>query len=341
MNRFDFSRIDVEQMLTSAGIDVVGTTGDEVSFRCPFPGHVANDFHPSTSMQKRTTAFFCFGCGRSGNAVTFVSMLEGISPMAAAAWLREQYGSDFREPQGRLWDELRRILSRPVAGPQEPPQELPAEALELFQIDWEAVKLKAEPSHSLRRIADRFEAATLGSFEVGYDSLTARFVIPARDADGRLVGFKGRASFDSQKPKYVVLGPRSHGFKPYEVGSIVFGLDRMQSDCAVICEGELDAMAVWEAGIDGGVAVGGSHFTERQLSLIRDRARRAVVFFDPDDAGEVAAARVAKQLEPFVRVRVVEGHRADPSDLTADERHYAVQRAISPLRSRLVRMTTT
>jgi len=339
----DLARVDVVDMLEQLGVEVVRHESDEVVYRCPFPGHMYGDAHPSTSMQQGTTMFHCWGCNRSGNAITFVSMLEGVSPMRAARWLREQYGSDFREPQGSIWDEIRGILSSKDAVSQEDPCELPREFVDQRLIDWDKASKLVPQDHPFRVPLDKLEPATLDSWEVGWDSASCRVSIPVHDLAGRLVGFKGRAVLPDQHPKYLVLGNTrtrgGYGFEPYPVSTVVFGLNRLVGDRAVVCEGEFDAMAVGEAGIDGGVAVGGSSFSTRQLSLIRDTARSAVVLFDPDDAGSIGALKVAAQLEPFMPVAVVEGHSGDPCEMPPQELAAAVDSAISPLRRRLVSMT--
>jgi DNA primase len=337
--RLDRSRIDVVEMLEKLGVDVARVDGDEVVYRCPFPGHNYGDAHPSASMQLGTTIFFCFGCKQSGDAVTFVSLAEGVSPMQASRWLREAYDSNFREPQGSLWEELKGILEREAGRTPEPPQELPAGVLEPTLIDWRRAASHGAPEFLRAMLRRGLKLETLEEWEVGYDSRTARFTIPVRDREGRLVGFKGRRAFPEQHPKYLVLGGRGAGYPTYEVGAVVFGLHKVSPAIhkgpLVVTEGEFDAMAMWEAGFRVG-AVGGSHFTERQLSLVRDVAREAVVFFDPDDAGQIGSGKVTSQLSRFVPVRAVVGAPGDPCSITIEERRSCVQNAESTLLRGLV-----
>lgn len=90
-------------MLTALGMRNITIQDDEVKFSCPFPGHSHGDQHPSACMNMGTTAFICFGCKERGNAVSFLSKLENISPMMAARFLRERYEGGWKEPDGPVW----------------------------------------------------------------------------------------------------------------------------------------------------------------------------------------------------------------------------------------------
>ena len=97
----------------------------------------------------------------------------------------------------------------------------------------------------------------------------------------------------------------------------------------IICEGEWNAIAIWQKLNRPAVAINGSSFSITQAKIIRDLTDRAIVFLDSDEAGEMATwgwtddrgrrhQGVVEQLSPFISVRVVPTHEGDPMDLVSD-----------------------
>jgi DNA primase len=308
-----------------------------VEFECPFGGHQQGG---SASMNRETTVYFCFGCHASGDAITFVSALEGVPPWRARRWIRERWGTDFREPQGALVDEIGDILSPP---PEEPRRQLgfiEQWPESIARVDWLGVCARlGEAPQSLRYLIDReFSGFALDSWEVGWCTVTGRVAIPVHDDEGRLVGFKGRST-DGSEPKYVVLGDKEGrdarwGFSTYPIGEVVFGLHRCEPD-VVVCEGELNAIALHDTGVSG-AAIAHARATRRQLELLRKRAHSATLFLDDDEAGRSGTHALARQLEPFMPVRVVLPHEGDPAEMTAQERVNAVKNAVSYLQWQMI-----
>lgn len=328
--RLDKSLIDVGEFLEALGVTVVKTVGDEVSFECPFGSHRAGG---SATMQQGTTLFYCFGCGAKGDAVTFFSKLEGVPPWRAQRWLAERWTKGFREPQGSFLSELMGYLGRKVGVTQESAQELPEELLGRFLVDWHMVASAGTSApEELRYILDRgFTPEALEEWEIGFDATTSRVVLTVRDELERLVGFKGRLTRDVNLPKYIVLGGSRYGFPTYEIGGVVYGLGRARRlghKKLVICEGELNAIALSDAGVEGAVALAHSHATPKQLRLIKDWADSVVLFLDNDDAGRVGTKELELALHPTMKVTAVEADR-DPADMAPQERVEAVKSAVS------------
>ena len=119
---FDFSKIDVEDYLNELGLNNVQRKGDQVWFSCPLSGHMGIDKTPSASMELETTRMHCFGCNFSGNAVSFLSELEGVSPLKARKWLRDRFGIGYYEPKegfsAAIQKKLERIQKRISTKPQ-------------------------------------------------------------------------------------------------------------------------------------------------------------------------------------------------------------------------------
>lgn len=262
-------------------------------------------------MNKNTTAWFCHGCHKKGTAVDFAADLKGISPLKAIQLLREKYDPNYLgSGLTSTSDEVRRILtSKPQ--PQEERQPVLAEDdLERFY---------DIPPQAWEYLLGRgFTEETLNTWEIGYDSHSKRITIPIRDERNNLIGFKGRTYIDA-KPKYLVLGDRPgrqpyYGFSTYSVGRVVFGLphailanDPYLEDSPrrfVVCEGELNAIAMWQAG-HAGIAIQGSNLTRYQSEVIKREADELVLFFDDDEAGRRALGHALKEFEDHMPVKVV------------------------------------
>lgn len=325
--RFDTRDIDVEEFLEVLEVENINrATEEEFKFSCPFPGHQHGDQNPSAYMNIDTTAWMCHGCKRRGNAVTFLAEHEMVSIMLATRWLHERYGGVGADPDAysaraeleRLWEKNERE-DAPLTDPV-----LSDDILKHYTIDWNAVAESDAPPAWGEYMLDRgFDPATLMEWEIGYCEDTRRIAIPVRDLDGGLIGFKGRAWQDGHKPKYLVLSPRwptdrSLVFERYHVALNVFGLDTARANDErelIVCEGELNAIALWQMGYCNAVAVNGSNFSDRQAFLLRNYADKVVVWFDPNDAGYDGILRVVNALSDYMPVDVVPDSDQDPADL--------------------------
>jgi len=313
-------------------------TVDEVLFSCPFSGHTHGDERPSAYMNdgsrnpEQTTLWKCHGCGRSGNAIGFVSEHENVSRQQAQLWLRNQYAPGYRAPRfgsiAKEFEERRKLAQQP---PEETTvQPIAADAWKRFDVDWGhyAETLGDQPDVSY--MLDRgFTPAMLEEWGIGYDIDSRRITIPVMDPDRNLVGFKGRAWEPDVRPKYLILGDkrrlRGYGFKPYDKSKVVFGLDMWgEVDRYVMVEGEIDVMSLWVMNIPA-ICTGGSSMSMIQSRLIRQYCDEVVLFFDDDTAGRNFLYGIDRQdgehhpgavemLEPFIRTRVVGRHRYDPND---------------------------
>lgn len=368
MRSIDLTRLDAEDFLSALGVENVQRVAqDEVRFSCPFSGHSHGDETPSAYMntgerdEEKCTLWKCHGCGRSGNAVGFLALHEGISRERAALYIRQEYDATFREPEdGSFAGEWDRHFARSDAPPPEanpPLAELGDAALDHFHVDWtdawsEWTARGYEGDGPLGYMFRRgFDPETLERFEVGYDERSQRFTIPIRNLDGELIGFKGRA-WNGDPRKYMVIGDTrggsAYGFAPYEAKAVVYGLHDCEpgSEVAVV-EGELNRIAMWQKGYPNSCAVGGANtLNEAQVEQVRSRARSVVLFFDslkprkegeigpayvPDIAGVQATLRAIEAFEPHMRCRVVGTHVGDPADMDAGTIRSLVEGAESSL----------
>src|SRR5690606_4041266 len=130
----DLHNVDVEEFLASLDIKNIKSDDREVKYSCPFPGHRFGDKNPSASMNKESTAFFCFGCGEKGNAITFLSYVKDVSKVQAAKWIAEKWMPEIVEIEN-LYDYVLSIIE----GKKEE-NEFAAEPIDISSmlVDWEA-----------------------------------------------------------------------------------------------------------------------------------------------------------------------------------------------------------
>jgi DNA primase len=339
----DLSSVDVFDLLERADVENIRSAsgGAEANFSCPFGNHAHGDQRPSAYMNVETTAWFCQGCHRRGNAISFWAELKSVSAAEAKRFLRETYGIEFNEPiGGSMANEISQRWA-PRAAPAAPVRP-PASYLSSLQVDWaHELAMEVVPAFATYMDERGFDFDVLHRWQIGFDYLTDRVAIPIFDVDGQLVGVKGR-SYDGREPKYHVQGdlPGSvpqFGFTQYETKAVVFGLHRRR-DCrtVVLNEGELNAVACEQVGVVRPIALGMSYMTEAHRDLIVREADEVVTFFDDDDSGRACTAQARQLLEPYVRVRHVGSHEHDAAKLVELGRGDEVLELVDSARSSLV-----
>lgn len=310
----DLRKVDVVDFLTALGIRNVSDEGEEVRYSCPYVGHANADESASAYMNAESTAYYCHGCHARGNAVHFLARYEGISPLLAASFIRQRYDQGFREPDNSFQRELEYFwmnIDEDIEEENEP-------------IEYLMDVLPPEAKDYM--LGRGFLEETLEAWQIGYDSISGRIAIPVRDHHGRMVGFKGRSFKPHHQPKYLVLGDRPnrsprYGFLTYLVSRIAFGYNiacTRSDKTLILCEGELDVIALHQMGFTNAVSVG-SNVSEYQCTLILAHSAEVVIFFDDDNAGQTGAAKVIDSLDPYIPVRLVGQHDGDPASLPSDE----------------------
>jgi DNA primase len=339
----DFSSIDFVDLLSRIGLSNAHITagGVEINYSCHRGEHSHGDESPSAYLNSTSALFMCHGCGFHGSVAVLVADVQQVSRATAERFLRDTYGLEFDEPiDGSFLAEIEARL-RPVAPPS-PVARPPESWLSSVRLDWYTDNLEPYQQYMLNRGLSR---ETLTEWEIGYDYLSNRITIPVRALDGSLFGIKGRDWENSHPAKYLILGDRPgsdrlrYGFGTYEITEVVFGLHRARDvRWIVLHEGELNVKALWQMGIPRPTALGTSRMSERQRRLIVDEAELVLVFLDA--GAEDHAREIAWQLEPYVRVKIVEPLDVDPCDALRFGRQDEVLRAIDGARSSIALANT-
>jgi DNA primase len=324
-------------------VEVIGASlplkraGTDFVALCPFHREKTPSFHVSPSKQM----YYCFGCHKGGDVFRFLQDHDGLTFVEAARRLAERAGirlewedSPAQREERAISDRLRELheqiarrwqqaLQTDAAG--EAAREYLAsrgvsqEAVELFRLgyapeawddtlNWARAKgwdlalveqagliLPRDPADPSRGHYDRFRG---------------RLMFPICDEQGRVIAFSGRIlRGDDKAPKYV-NSPESPIFTK---GRVLYALDKskraiLDAGAAIICEGQLDAIACFMAGVKNIVAPQGTALTGEHLRILRRYAQEVVLCFDSDTAGQKAAARALDEVLGsglFVRVITV------------------------------------
>lgn len=302
--------------------------GDRLSGACPIhQGSNPTQFRVSISKN----CFNCFGnCGRGGNVIDFVSLMEEVSFREAALLLQDWFfpGNEVASPGGnrhREEKETRRSSDHPTREP-DPSTELANRDEDIERGDnppltFELKSLSPDhPYFKERGISP--EAVT--HFGLGYCSrgcLRGRIAIPIHNPRGDLVAYSGRwpGVPPEGEPRYKL--PK--GFrKSLEVFNLHRAMAEPEALPLVIVEGFFDCIALWEAGISKCVALMGNSLSPAQEERLTEIAASEIeILFDSDDAGAKGADRVSRLLAPNADVRLIQlpDPGMQPDHLSAEE----------------------
>ncbi len=286
--------------------------GARYTGRCPFH----DERTPSFSVNASDKLFYCFGCGKGGDAITFVRELEQLDFAEAVEWLAERFRVTLEyeemspevEERRRRRERLLAVLEQAtsfyerhlwetVAG--EPVRGYLA-GRGLAEASCREFRLGLSPGQGLARKAQEkgFTVAELRSAGLtnarGNDYFPQRLMFPLADARGRVVGFQARKLHDDDplRGKYV-NSPEGELFRK---SAILYGLHLARpaiakSGRAIVVEGNTDAIALRQAGLDPVVASMGTALTEQHLRELSRLTRQLFLCFDADSAGEAATLR--------------------------------------------------
>jgi len=308
---------------------------------CPFHQEKSGSF----SVNAEEKLYYCFGCGAKGDVITFVREVEHLDFVGAVEKLASKSGvtlrytdegqNEGRKRRTKLLDAVSkasewyhdRLLSSPDAAAARGylrSRGLDGDDVRTFGIGW-APEGWDELARAIKVPDDVFVEAGLGfinSRNRPTDAFRGRIMFPIHDVAGATVGFGGRIMPGVDGAKY----KNSVDSAIYSKSKLLYGLhmakaDIVKADEAIICEGYTDVIGFFKAGMPRAVATCGTALTEDHVKLLRSFARRVVLAFDADAAGQNAAARVytwEKQYDLDVAVAVFPGG-VDPADLAQSD----------------------
>jgi DNA primase len=310
--------------------------------RCPFH----DEKTPSFSVNPVDKLFYCFGCLKGGDVISFVQETEQLDFAQAVEWLAERYrvtleyeeSSPEQDAARSRRERLLSLLEQATAYYErwlwESPRGEAARAYLQSRGLEEAVcreyRLGLAPGGATlaRKAREKgFTGAELSAAGLvnrrGNDYFNNRLLFPLADARGRVRGFQARKlrEDDPLRAKYV-NSPEGELFRK---GDLLYGLDRARTaiakqERAVVVEGNTDVLALRQTGLEPVVASMGTALTERQLKELSRLTHKAWLCFDGDAAGEAATLRgmeLAAAQGFDVRVVTLPPGR-DPADLAGE-----------------------
>jgi DNA primase len=140
--------------------------------------------------------------------------------------------------------------------------------------------------------ADQNQISNLKA-QTSYDRFRGRIMFPIHNDVGEVIAFSGRLLQDEEGAAKYLNSPETPLFRK---GNVLFGLHKtkralIEADCAIVCEGQIDLISLFEAGITNVVAPQGTAFTENQARILKRFVDEVVLCFDSDAAGAKAAER--------------------------------------------------
>ena len=328
------------QQITSR-IDIIDVVGEFVKLKkrgtnyignCPFH----NEKSPSFTVSPAKEIYKCFGCGKSGNTITFLMEHEKYSYVEALRWLAARYNIEIEETETSPAQKMAQQTADSLY------------AINHFAMDfftkqyWDtedgATIAQSYMQHRgfLRPIVEKFKigynpserdslakALIKNQFNpelfartglvverdgVWQDNYRDRIIFPIHNTTGKIIGFGARQiAKNDRSPKYINT-PEN---EIYVKSRILYGsyfartaIDKA-NECLLV-EGYTDVVSLHQAGIENVVASGGTSLTIDQLRLVKKYTQNLTIIYDGDAAGVKAALRgLDMALEEGLNVQLV------------------------------------
>ncbi|MCR5546487.1 MAG: DNA primase [Lachnospiraceae bacterium] len=305
----------------SSRIDIVDVISPYVSLKkkgntyfglCPFH----NEKTPSFSVSPGKQMFYCFGCGKGGNAFTFLMQHENMTFPEAIEYLAEKAGVElpkqemtaeqraFQNKKSQLFEVQKEAakyfyyLMRDERGKSAleyfKGRGLSEETMQKFGLGY-SDKRSDDLYHYLKSkgfsddVLKDSGVITIDERRGGHDKFWNRAMFPIMDQQKRVIAFGGRVMGDGE-PKYL----NSPETPIFDKSRTLYGLHIARStkrNAFILCEGYMDVIALHQAGFDNAVASLGTAFTPGHAALIKRFVSEVYLSFDSDGAGTKAKLR--------------------------------------------------
>jgi DNA primase len=307
--------------------DIVGLISEQVPLKkagrrwtglCPF--HTEKS--PSFSVNAEEGLYYCFGCQKSGDAISFVRDTQGLDFIDAVRFLADRAGITLHEDEGgpdrrdraQLLDAMdsavefyhRLLVEAPEGGAARNylrSRGYDGDVVRSFRLGWAPDDWDRLAKHL--KVSDKvLEGSGLGFLNRRgrqQDFLRARIVFPICDPSGHPIAMGGRIlppapgepPPERPQPKY----KNSPETQIYSKRRTLYGLNWAKKQIVetseiIVCEGYTDVIAFFQAGLPRAVATCGTALGEEHFSLMRNFAKRIVLAYDGDAAGQNATGRV-------------------------------------------------
>jgi DNA primase len=348
-----FSKDSVEKVLEATDIvDLIGSyiqvkkAGSTFRANCPFHHEKTPSFYITPSTQR----FHCFGCGKGGDAISFIRDYENLPFMDAVRKLASRAGVHFveeasdpqadqaRRTRGRLLDIHReataffheQLMKNPAAAHARDYMKSRGFGAEMA-VRWSIGWMPDDPRVFLDWArAKKFSGRELADSGIAkqkdeqnpkaglFVRFQDRLMFPIRDErNGDVIAFSARQLRENKNSGKYINSPETALFKKSRV---FFGLDRakkpiLTEKAALLCEGQIDAIFCHEVGIAHAIATCGTACTREHARILKRYTSNVVICYDADKAGLAATEKAYRELVPEgLAVRVVDMPAGDDPD---------------------------
>lgn len=292
---------------------------------CPFHGEKT----PSFNIYTETDSFYCFGCGASGDVISFIMKIENLDYLDAVRYLAQRagievpdnsYDSSMSNLRKRIFEanrEAARFYYRTLISPAGRTgldylrrRMLTDATIRHFGLGFAPDSWTALSDYLIDKgfKPDELISANLSvrrrNGKGVIDRFRGRVMFPIIDLRGNVIAFGGRIMTD-EKPKYL----NSSDTPVFKKSENLFSLNNAKnsgSRALLLCEGYMDVISVNQAGFQNAVASLGTALTSEQASLMKRYADEIIICYDADEAGQKATARAIPLLrEAGLNIRVL------------------------------------
>lgn len=307
---------------------------------CPFH----NEKTPSFTVSAEKQLYKCFGCGAGGNAIGFIMQIENLEFVDAVQKLADMCGMTVPENDDPAFSIRKRVLEANVA------------AARFFRKNLSTDKGKAAAEYLIRR---GLSPKAVQSFGIGYatdgwydltneltrqgfsraeleaarlcskgknggyyDFFRDRVMFPIINERGDVIAFSGRVLVSNDEGRKYMNSPDTPA---YSKSRALYGIHlakRTKEDFLLLVEGNMDVVALHQAGFDNAIATCGTALTPQQAQIMRKTAAKAVICFDQDEAGKKAtdkAIDILTQADIDVRVLRLPPVRGSRGEILLDK----------------------
>jgi len=316
---------------------------------CPFHKEKTPSFYVNPQRQ----IFHCFGCHKGGNVFTFLMEYENLTFIEAVKQLAERVHIQIQFdaasiPQKREKDLLYEIheqitqrwhncllneSSGEVAREYLKKRGVSEEAIKIFRLGYapdlwdDTLNWGVSKGYSAEVLEKAGIVKKSDDNKKYYDKFRGRLIFPICYEQGKVIAFSGRTLVEGENTAKYLNSPETPIFIK---SKIFYGLDKskkaiLNEKFAIICEGQLDLISCYMAGIRNVVAPQGTAFTHQHAAILKRYTDEAVLCFDSDDPGQEATIRAAPILfsnNIAVRVAVV----PDPDDPDSFIKNYGAEK---------------
>lgn len=293
-------------------VDVIGRVvplkraGSNYKGRCPFH----NEKTPSFVVSETKQIFTCFGCGATGDVIGFVEQYYQLDFMQSIEKLADEYGitvrrgfrkNEHKEEAYNINREAAKFFFRAFREKANPGyeymkgREITPQVLNKFGIGYADGEWDSLYRHLTGMGFKKEKLLELGLISQSggkyYDKFRNRVMFPIMNTSGKVIGFGGRVIGDGN-PKYLNSQESSVFLKKNNLyGLNITRQEIGKEDRAILVEGYMDVISLYQSGVRNVSASLGTALTENQARILKRYTGNVVLSYDADEAGIKAALR--------------------------------------------------